>query len=1027
MTGDDPLELYNKFKSPSSKYRAKPFWSLNGKLEKEELIRQINLMKKMGMGGYFMHSRTGLVTEYLSDEWFKLMNDCTDAGNSLDMESWLYDEDRWPSGTAGGMVTMNPKNRVKMLYMDRVPVSEFSWSDNIIAAYATDIEGVVINHYTRIYADTKLATVIGATILKVTIEEHDGASFFNGYTDCDRMNSDTTKDFIESTYEKYKDTMGNRFGKEVPGVFSDEPNRGSIMSSFSCRFKDPTWCIPWTYTFFDDFKDAYGYDLLDRLPEVYFKYKGSLISEVSWHYVEICMQLFIKHHAQPIRKWCNDNNLLYTGHILHEDCLVAQVTMSGSMLRYYEHMDCPGVDTLGSGHNLFWVVKQLSSAARQTGKKWLLSELYGVSGWDFNFEGFKNIGDWQALLGINLRCPHLSWYTMKGEAKRDCPGSILHQSTYCDDYNYIEDYYARLAVVMTEGSPVCDTLVIYPIESVNAMVHHGWVNGLGSDVPEIIDLETKYTQTFKFLMGAHIDFDYGDEEMIGRLYSIEKDSTGRAVLRIGHATYRQILVSGLVTIRTSTLNILREFIAAGGKVVFAGEVPQYVNALPCNDAVKISASSICVPFDRDAVVDALCKDASKFSNRILPVEITLEDGTDAKDIFVQARYDSHSGAHYMMLLNSNWTADYSNVTVKINFPGFIQEWDAISGEKFAVPSIGRTFVVDFPHGTSKLYVMTKSDEKIASRTVISDVAVFTASNVSAVSFDELNVAVLNQAALKVNEEDWLPFEDIIQLDQKIRTRFGFEMRGGEMIQPWFAIKHNFDFSNKADIELKYEFVMDYAPTSSIELVIENADDYVVLLNGKPVDTSSNNGYWVDPCFKRYSLNMTNLVLGKNSIVMKSALRLNLDIEAIYLLGDFGVTLLSAPDAGPSGKISALTSRTPVSLGNLWDQGLAFYTGRMDYLVEFDKVPTLTSNERVFLRTEKPAAALLKVLGCTSSNGVIAWAPYEVDVTDALVIAPDGKAHLNIQLVPTRYNTFGHVPYKFAPSGLITAPQLIIRK
>ena len=101
-------KIYDDFKSPGVYYRGKPFWSWNGKLEKDELLRQVDVLKEMGFGGYFMHSRTGLVTEYLGEEWFELVNAVADKGEKLGLENWLYDEDRWPSGTAGGFVTMNP-------------------------------------------------------------------------------------------------------------------------------------------------------------------------------------------------------------------------------------------------------------------------------------------------------------------------------------------------------------------------------------------------------------------------------------------------------------------------------------------------------------------------------------------------------------------------------------------------------------------------------------------------------------------------------------------------------------------------------------------------------------------------------------------------------------------------------------------------------------------------------------------------------------------------------------------------------
>ncbi|MCG8700994.1 MAG: hypothetical protein MI922_23280, partial [Bacteroidales bacterium] len=58
-------ELIENFNNPPTAYKAKPFWSWNGKLNEKELVRQIEVMEKMGFGGFFMHSRTGLETEYL--------------------------------------------------------------------------------------------------------------------------------------------------------------------------------------------------------------------------------------------------------------------------------------------------------------------------------------------------------------------------------------------------------------------------------------------------------------------------------------------------------------------------------------------------------------------------------------------------------------------------------------------------------------------------------------------------------------------------------------------------------------------------------------------------------------------------------------------------------------------------------------------------------------------------------------------------------------------------------------------------
>jgi hypothetical protein len=79
-TGAEPSltyqELHRQFLHPGPAYRGKPFWSWNGELEEDEPIRQIRVMKAMGFGGFSMHLRTGLATEYLGQEWFDLTHAC---------------------------------------------------------------------------------------------------------------------------------------------------------------------------------------------------------------------------------------------------------------------------------------------------------------------------------------------------------------------------------------------------------------------------------------------------------------------------------------------------------------------------------------------------------------------------------------------------------------------------------------------------------------------------------------------------------------------------------------------------------------------------------------------------------------------------------------------------------------------------------------------------------------------------------------------------------------------------------------
>jgi hypothetical protein len=105
------------FKNPTAEYRGAPFWAWNSKLEKQELARQIDIFKQMGFGGFNMHVRQGLETPYLGEGYMDAIRFCAEKAQKEGMTAWLYDEDRWPSGVAGGFVTKNPEYRQKFIKM----------------------------------------------------------------------------------------------------------------------------------------------------------------------------------------------------------------------------------------------------------------------------------------------------------------------------------------------------------------------------------------------------------------------------------------------------------------------------------------------------------------------------------------------------------------------------------------------------------------------------------------------------------------------------------------------------------------------------------------------------------------------------------------------------------------------------------------------------------------------------------------------------------------------------------------------
>ncbi len=136
------MDFTGEFKSPGRWYRGQPFWAWNGALDPDELRRQIRLMKRMGLGGFFMHSRVGLATPYLKDEWFRCVEACIDEAHRQGMLAWTYDEDRWPSGAAGGLVTRDPRWRRRSLSLRELAApAELKWTADTVAAFVARVSG----------------------------------------------------------------------------------------------------------------------------------------------------------------------------------------------------------------------------------------------------------------------------------------------------------------------------------------------------------------------------------------------------------------------------------------------------------------------------------------------------------------------------------------------------------------------------------------------------------------------------------------------------------------------------------------------------------------------------------------------------------------------------------------------------------------------------------------------------------------------------------------------------------------------
>ncbi len=373
------------FRHPGSEYRCTPFWAWNCGLEEDLLLREIGYMKQMGMGGFHMHTRSGMSVPYLSDEFMARIRACVDEARKQGMLAWLYDEDRWPSGFAGGYVTEKEENRQRFLLM--TPSEPVPGQDRLLARYEVrlDSRGSLAD-YRRLAAGESPGGTVWNALERCT---KPGPWFhFRGYADT--MNPAAIRDFIRITHERYLEVLGDDLGTVCPAIFTDEPQmpRKTTLSR-SSDLQDVL--LPWTGDLEETYRDAWGESLLDRLPEVVWEQPEG-ISPVRWRFFDHTTERFVSAFCDQIGAWCRAHGVLLTGHMMDEGTLESQSRSVGEAMRAYRGFTLPGVDQLCDGRE-FVTVKQAASAAHQQGCPGVTSELYGVTNWDFDFKGHKLHGD----------------------------------------------------------------------------------------------------------------------------------------------------------------------------------------------------------------------------------------------------------------------------------------------------------------------------------------------------------------------------------------------------------------------------------------------------------------------------------------------------------------------------------------------------------------------------------------------------------------------------------------------------------
>lgn len=971
-TGPTYEALLQMFADPPAGYRSAPLWVWNDRMTRDEIKRQLEDFKARGIGGAFIHPRPGLITPYLSEEWFSLCAYAVEVGKSLGLKIWLYDENSYPSGFAGGHVPAAmpdaARSGLRMRKYDGPPPAGLDPAPLVILRRTlTGLEDVT---------GKALPTVPDASTYYVfDVVRSNPSPWHGGFTYVDLMRKDVTEKFLDLTLNGYKAVIGGEFGQTVPGVFQDEAE----VSPAGGRE-----AVNYTPALFQAFQSRWGYDLRPEL--------GCLFEEVgNWKrarhdFYSTILDLFIENWAKPYYAYATDNDLLFTGHYWEHEWPRPRVSPDNLAMAAYAHM--PGIDVLmnefSTAPNAQFgnarAVREIRSAANQRGRERTLSETYGASGWDLTFADQKRIGDWEYALGVNFLNQHLSYATIKGARKRDHPLSFSDHEPWWEHYNALADYFGRLSVALSLGQQVNEVLVIEPTTS-------AWmVYSPTAESEEFKTIGTDFQAFVNLLESEHIEYDIVSEKTLQ-----EFGSVSHARLNVGARSYRLVILPpGLRNLEDTTVALVREYLIRDGHIVSWVTPPDYINGLPTEDLREIQASF------GDRWLNSGPGSGFDKVRRYSPPAITFAGLPAGAKLFHQRR--SYSGGQLVFLANTEPEATVTGTMMLGG--GSVEAWDPFTGAAEAYPftrQAGRIEVsFSLPSAGSLLLCVKDDRARPADAPRPLTWEALPEDGELAVAALEPNVLTLDYCDLTVSgrtEKDLYfyeaqrktfqahglernPWDSAVQYETNILDLDKFPPGSGFEAVFWFR-------AVKSDAE-------DYA---DLKAVVERPDLFRVLINDREVEALPDE-WWIDRAFGIFPIG-NRVVSGRNKLTVRCRpFTIHSELEPVYLLGDFRL-------AGAARGFELLPP-APLTVGAWNAQGWPFYGSGVRYTRTFT-VPQAAAGSSYRLRLGPWLGATAEVYVGDRHVGSAAYPPFEIDLTGAIAVGPNV---ISVVVYGTLRNTLG---------------------
>jgi DNA-binding CsgD family transcriptional regulator len=1026
---------FKEFKNSPFEYRPVAFLFLNHQLFKEELKWQISQIKKQGLRGFFMHPRDGLLTPYMSKSFRDIVKYIVSQAKKNGIESWLYDEDPYPSGAAGGRVIYeHPEYRSRTLSITEgrfhggstikmdIPMGKF------ISAFAiqtnsnweifpeakiidiTETIGPLRNkwsffrkyntYYISMPKDTyphwrsETANIHGQIywespkgtwqIIAFVEKEEKTWGPWGGYVDL--LNSKAVDDFISKTHDIYKKDLKQFFGNTIPGIFTDEPK----------------WIgfLPWTSDFLNTFYKTKKYDLRLQLHALVYNTTKN-IEQIRYDYWDVLTSLLKKSFFDKIHNWCEKNNLQFTGHVSPEEEPVYGVFYLGDLMKLAKSFHIPGTDIITSriGTSEFPIInigpKLISSVAHQQGKKRVIAEAFALADWDFNFQTMKSITDYLSVLGVNFIVPHGFYYSIDGLRKKEACPSQFYQTTYWEYYHFFSKYIGRLEYILTRGNPDTEFAVLYPTSSL-------W-RCLPGNKQDAEKIGNSFVFLVDTLLRIHKEFDFLDD------ISLLDTKIHNGMIKIGKQKYTSIIIPPIISLIPEIVKKLEEFISGGGKILFMGPTPKFLSSIynPLkNENIKFIECPVDIlsldKKDKEFLKAEITKSLKFFTYSESEIHI---EGKECSEVFLHKRKTEDGKKIYFLANIGKQTA---NLDIHIDKNRSWEIWDAFNGEKKQLPVLSSNiFSLSLSEFQSLCMISSKkSQSKISNLFLLKEKTLLKElSSIWNFKIEKDNVLFLGKwQILKGKPEDILTLESSQVIENPVIEPCTISNSNINLCYPSticyklnFFVKGNIDrialVWELSGIKGKYRIFIDKTEIKKEE--IKNIRKYDCF----------NLSYDISKHLKMtksfYTPSLHTIFVFIDIIEPDDGLT-----EPIRLFGNFLVDNIG--DKGMGSVIKEKKEYNNIFSGSWTDYGYPFYSGTASYEQTF--ILNYEKNKRYWLKCHD-IKDILEIELNGKILSVLLWPPYESEITKFI---KNGKNNLKLKVTNSIYNMLEGIP---KPSGL----------